>query len=463
MAKADLKVSRLIFGTRLDLLGIILVASLFGCSEPADERFTSVPKPSDVSDAIDLDSLDTIKVETLAVSMRPWPKVIRSQGSLEADQVTTVSSEISGRVIKLLVDIGDEVQKGEPLAEIKSTDYELLLQQSKARLQQAQSAVGLRPGDSVESLDPLNAPPSREAKAMWDESLQQVKRLEQLAKQNAVVATDLEGAIAAERVAEARYSSALNAVREKIATIQLQAAEVLIAEEKLSNTIVFAPIEGRIQTRNVAMGNYVSSGNPMFTIAVTKQLRYRSSVPERFANQLHQGQELVVTPSGQLEPQTTTITRIAPMLDRQNRSLLFEAIVDNANETIRPGVFAESEVFIDSQAQSLVLPNGALFRFAGIDKVWLVSEGVAREKVVQVGRRTEEASEILKGLSEGDVVIKEAARGRIAKVVAKEPPQSVSPPTKVSQPKQAMAETGPGQDEGQVKTDVPTASKTVIH
>ena len=157
--------------------------------------------------------------ETLVVTLRTWPRIVNSQGSLEADQITTVASEVAGPVLKLLVDIGDAVAVGQPIAELNPREYDLLSQQATARLHQAKAAIGLNPEQEVDQLKPESAPPSREAKAVWDESIQQVKRLQELSRQNAVSATDLEAGEAAQRVAEARYASALNSVREKMAMI----------------------------------------------------------------------------------------------------------------------------------------------------------------------------------------------------------------------------------------------------
>ncbi len=377
-------------------------------------KFTEVPRAQTPAElAATNDQLDTIEAETIVVSLQEWPKLIRSQGSLESDQISTVASEVEGQVVELLFDIGDQVQAGEVLARIDPADYKLVIEQAKARLNQAKSAIGLKADDSVDKLDPLNAPPSREAKAVWDEAKQSVARIRQLYEQRAIADVDLDAAEAAERVAEARYASALNGVREKMAAIQLQKSELEIAEQELSRTEIVAPIDGRIQSRNVALGNFITPGQPIFTIAVTRTLRYRSSVPEKYASNLAIGQTVKVLPVGRTIQRETKITRIAPTLDRQSRSLYFEAVVPNEDEDIRPGLFAEAEIVLDSTAQALVLPNSALIRFAGIDKVWRVENGIAREVVVRVGRRAEDFSEILDGIGKSDLVLRDATRAAL--------------------------------------------------
>jgi RND family efflux transporter MFP subunit len=400
----------------------ILLLSLNGCTRTElDTKFTSVPKPLTETEQAAADAaLDTIVAETMVAAQKPWPRLTKAQGSLEADQISTVACEVEGQVIKLNFDIGDEVKAGDLIATIDPSDYELLVQQSSARLTQAKSVIGLKPDDGTDTLDPLNAPPAREARAVLDDAKLQVKRLQVLFDQKAIADVDLDAAIAAEKVAEARYASALNGVREKIAAIHLQKAELEIAQQQRSRTDIRSPINGRIQSRQVALGNYVSAGQPMFMIAVTKLLRYRASVPEKFAQSLAVGQKVRVKLSGSTDARESTIARIAPTLDRQSRSLYFEAYVQNDDESIRPGLFAESEIEIEPEAQAIVLPNSAIIRFAGIDKVWKVQEGIAREFVVQIGRRGEDVSEIIGGLNDGEIVLKDGSRGRVAKVRSKD-------------------------------------------
>ena len=394
-----------------------------GCSGEQETRFSQPPRIDQTAgaDGIDRSNLPTIEAQTLTVQLQPWPQIVRAQGTLQADQISVVAAEVEGRIKQLHVDIGDRVERGQLLAELDPTDYQLMVQQSLARLTQAKSAIGLGADESVDQLNPENAPPSREAKAVWDEAIQQVTRLQQLAEQNAVAQVDLDAALAAERVAEARYASALNGVGEKIAMIRLQQAEVDIAEKQLADTTIVAPLDGRIQSRDVAIGNYVSGGQSLFSVAVTRTLRYQASVPERYASQLRIGQQVCIRGIPALENRPVQIDRIAAMLDPQGRSLRFECMVDNSDEAIRAGVFAESEVTIDVAEDAIVLPASAVRRFAGLDKVWKVTDSVAREVIVRVGRRTEKSAEIIGGLEAGDIVLVDAEVGQFAVVTPPEP------------------------------------------
>ncbi len=98
---------------------------------------------------------------------------------------------------------------------IDAQEYRLQADQADAQLSQARAAVGLKPGDPLESLNPDNAPPVREAKAVLDEATKALARLRTLKGGDAVSESDLEVAESAERVAAARLASAQNSVREK--------------------------------------------------------------------------------------------------------------------------------------------------------------------------------------------------------------------------------------------------------
>ncbi len=299
-----------------------------------------------------------------------------------------------------MADLGDYVKKDQPLAKIDQQEYELLVHQAEAQLTQARSAVGLKPGDSLSSLNPDNAPPVREARAIYNEASQNVRRLRQLSIQRAISDTDLEVAEAAERVAEAKLASSQNSVREKIALISVQTALLDLAKQRLVETVTYAPMDGIVQNRFATAGAFVSTGQPLFSIVRNQVLRFRASIPERYAQKLKTG-ETVHLKLDKGQEKEVTISRISPSIDFQSRSLLFEADVDNKDQSLRTGLFAEAEVILDPEAMGLAIPVKSIVRFAGVDKVFKIADGMVKEQPVQLGRQIGDRVEILKGLSEG--------------------------------------------------------------
>jgi RND family efflux transporter MFP subunit len=357
-----------------------------------------------------------VEGELLTVQPVPWPWIAKVQGSLSANEVSTIAAKVFGRIVEVNCDLGDSVTAGQQLVKLDDREYALRVAQAEAQVAQARAAVGLKPDDPLSGLDPLKSPPVREAQAVLDEAKQTVSRLGSLFSQGAVVATDLEAAQSAVSVADARYNSALNSVREKIALIDVQLAQLQLAKQELADTVVVAPTDGRVLSRSVAVGTYIQVGQPIVELASTKTLRYRSAVTERLAQQLEIGQRVRIHVANQVRE--TRVTRISPALDPLNRSLAFEAEVANDEETLRSGLFAQAEIILDEQSTALAIPTSAMVRFAGVDKAWRVTDGKVSEAVLQIGREIDGMIEVVGGLSAGDQLLLVGVQGRVGKYVS---------------------------------------------
>jgi len=352
--------------------------------------------------------------EVFEVRPKDWPIIVRSQGSLVADEVTTVGAKLSGRVDQVHVDLGDHVDQGAPLVSLDRRDLELQVRQVQAQLDQARAALGLQGEESAESLEPHRAPPVLEAKAVWDEAKGTATRLQYLRRQQSVSDAQLDQADSAERVAEARYASALNAVHERIALIRVNSAELALAQQRLQDAALLSPYEGYVQSRLVAPGAYVQTGQPMVTVVRTGTLRFRGRLPERYTHGLAIGQPLSIRVESQEARRQIHITRLSPALDEATRSLIFEADIENQDGALRPGLFAEAELALPTNHTAIVVPSSAVMEFAGAEKVWKMVDGRVVEQPVQVGRRTDREIEIREGLQAGDRILTKADVGRLA-------------------------------------------------
>ncbi len=257
--------------------------------------------------------------------------------------------------------------------------------------------MGLQADDLVENLNPQNAPPVREAKAVLDESRQRSERTQTLWARNAVTQAELDSALGAEQVAAARLTSANNGVLEKIAQIRVRTAELQLAKQRLVDAVIHAPFEGIIQQRHIAPGSYVQVGDPIVTLVRTSTLRFQGTLPERHAVRLALGQKVRLSIESLPQPRIAKITRISPVIAAQSRSLMFEAALDNRDGALQTGLFAEAEVVVDPTSQVVAIPPGAIIEFAGAEKVWKIVDGVAQEQLVETARRGDNAVEISGG------------------------------------------------------------------
>jgi membrane fusion protein (multidrug efflux system) len=379
-----------------------------GCQQKSETPTTAEPPP-----------LPTISEETLPVEMRIWPTLIRTQGSLIADEVVVVGTRVEGLVDQVHVDLGDRVAAGQPLVTLRQEQFRLELERAAAQLQQVRSAIGLKAEDSLDAVNPENSPPVRERRAEWQDALAELTRGKGLLEGNAITDADILKLETAVDVARARYDSSLNAVREKIALVKVHTAELGLARQNLDDTIIRAQFDGDIQQKQVAPGRYVRVGDALITVVRSNPLRFRGHIPERYALALNAGQSLQLSVQMVAAPIEATISRISPSVDMLSRGLLFEAVVENNDSTLKSGLFAEAEIVIDTEATAIVIPQSALVEFAGTEKVWKVVDGKCTEQVVLVGERRESEIEILQGLKPGDVILKDGSKGRVATLKSK--------------------------------------------
>lgn len=358
--------------------------------------------------------LPVVTAEVVEVTQVPWPTVVRTQGSLVADEVVTVGAKVAGRVLEVKADLGDLVETNTPIVVLDKSDFELAVEQALASLVQSKAAVGLKPDDPVDQLDPVNAPPVREQKAIWDEARTKTARVRRLATLNATSETELDEVIAAEEVAAARYASAVNSVNEKIATIKLRTVELDVARQHLADATVAAPFEGIVQQRLVAPGSFVQVGQPTISMLRTNPLRFQGTVPERYARELAVGQQVDLKLSFLDDDSAIEISRISPSLDLMSRSLTFEAIVPNPSNSLRAGLFAEGTVTLDPDSTAVAVRTESVVEFAGTEKAWKIADGKVVEQIVTTGRRRDGWVEIVDGLSSGDVVLADASEGKPA-------------------------------------------------
>lgn len=391
--------------SRHSWLLLLFSAGFAGC------QHAETPAPSSQGGAVTAEK-PALAATLVVAESRPWQTIIRSQGGLVADEATVIGSKVSGRVATVAVDIGDFVHAGDTIARLDEDELKILVEQGEAQLAQARAAVGLSPEQPDDTINRENSPVVRQERAVLIEAQANFERLKMLQERNAVTQADLDTSAAAVAVAEARYAASLNAVEEKLATIRIRRSELALAHDMLKHATIRAPFDGLIQTRQAASGAFVRVGDPIVTLVRIDPLRFRGTVPERRAMQLREGQQVRVILAGLSAPITTRVSRISPALEEFSRSLVFEADLPNPDGRLRSGLFAEAEVVVDTDAEALAIPVSSVVEFAGLEKVWVVSEGEAREVPVRTGRREQGLVEILSGLEAGTSLLLRGAEGR---------------------------------------------------
>jgi RND family efflux transporter MFP subunit len=331
-------------------------------------------------------------------------RTITATGTLGAREKSILSAKVSGRLQRLTVDIGSVVAPGDLLAQIEPKDYELGVQQAEAALGEARAAVGLPAGGDNDSVQADQISSVKQARAVLEEATKNRERIRSLHTSGIAPQSELDTVEAAYTVAATRYELAVEDAHSRIATVAQRRAELELARKRLADTQLVAPFDGVVQSRPAGIGQYVAAGTPTIELVKTDPLRLRLDVSERDSGLVRTGQTVRLLTKGDTNLYIGTITRLSPALTEDTRMLLVEADVPSRG-TLRPGLFARAEIVIVENEPALSVPEAALTTFAGLEKVVVIDDGKALEKLVTTGRRRGGWVEVLSGVSNREEVV----------------------------------------------------------
>jgi RND family efflux transporter MFP subunit len=335
-------------------------------------------------------------------------RVIAVTGTLAAQEQSTLSAKVAGRIQLFAVDLGSLVRQGDLLAQVEPRDYELRLQQAAAALAQARTALGLPLEGDRDEVDLEVVSTVKQAKAVLDESAKSLERIQNLSELGIASPSELDAAQASHTVALARHDTALEEARTRQAALVQRRAEYEIARKQLADASVRAPFDGAVQARPASVGEYVAAGTPIVRLVKTDPLRLRLEVPERESVNVRAGQAVRLLVEGDTNVYGGRIARLSPALDEASRLLLVEADVPRQG-SLRPGLFARAQIILTEREEVVSVPANAIITFAGIEKVVRVQDGKALEQVITTGRRQLDWVEILAGLGAGEDVVLDPA------------------------------------------------------
>ena len=343
-------------------------------------------------------------VKVVRLQREPLARSVTVTGTLAAEEQATLSFKVTGRVEELRVDLGSSVRKGDVIARLTPTDFELRLRQAEAALQQARARLGLDPDGESDTVDADQTAIVRQARAALNEARRQRERVATFVDRGISAKADLEAADAALEIADGRHQDALEEVRNRQAVLAQRRSEVALARQQLDDTTLRSPIDGVVRERLVFAGEYRAAGTSVATIVRQHPLRLQLAVPERSATGLRVGQPVRVTVEGDTTAHEGRVARVSPSIAEATRTLPVEAEIPNQAGTLRPGTFAKAEIITENNP-ALVVPQSALVVFAGVEKVLVVKDGKAHEQRIRTGMRAGDRVEVIDGVAPGDVII----------------------------------------------------------
>jgi len=336
------------------------------------------------------------RVEVIEVGRSSGMSELQLPGNIEAVTEAPILARADGYIKRRLVDIGDRVQAGQPVAEIEAPELDQQVIQAKANLQQVQA-----------SLDQALAN-EQQGKANLELARVTAQRWSSLVAAGVVSKQDNDQY-------QAQYQSQIAGVQALEKAIAVQRANIAAAEANLARLdqmqayrVVKAPFAGVVTLRNVDVGALVNSGSTLlYRIAQTGTLRTYVNVPQTNASNIHAGQPATLRVTNLPGRSFTgTVARTANSLDPSSRTMLVEVQVPNADGALLPGMYAQVDLSSPRTNAPLLVPGDALMVRADGSQVAIVRpDSTVHLQKIQVGRDYGDRLEVLSGLQMGDRII----------------------------------------------------------
>jgi RND family efflux transporter MFP subunit len=332
-----------------------------------------------------------LTVTTTTPQTATLPLKVSANGNIAAWQEASIGTEATGlRLAEVRVNVGDDVRKGQVLAEFTQDTVQ-------ADLNQVRAAVA-------------------EAEARLAEAAADAQRARELSQSGALSAQQINQYLTAERTAKARLDA--------------QRAAARVQEVRLRQTQVLAPDSGVISARNATVGAVPMPGQELFRLIRQGRLEWRAEVPSTDLLRIQPGMAAtVVTPAGSRI--AGKVRMVAPTVDDKTRNgLVYVDLPAGGMGEAKAGMYARGDFEIGA-GQALTLPQSAIVLKEGFSYVMRVSpDGKVSEVKVATGRRVGDRIEIVQGLDASARVVASGgaflADGDTVRVVAAPPPKAAN-------------------------------------
>jgi HlyD family secretion protein len=346
-------------------------------------------------------------------------KSVVATGKVEPIIKVEVKSKASGIVKKLLIDAGDRVKKGQLLAQLDKDEIQAQVEQSRAALEAAEASLKGAEADYERAKVDAEGPDVPLLKRAYERAVG-------MEKAGVVSTSALEDA-------QKNYEMALNkqnvskaqllVLKAKVAQAQGQLgqdkANLAQLEEQLSYTDIESPLDGVVLSRDVEMGDAVSSilvlgssATLVMTLGDTSEVYVKGKVDESDIGKVYLGQPArIKVESFKDKTFNGKVTKISPMGVEKDNVTTFEVRVsiNNPGGELKAEMTANAEIILDEHKNVLQIPEGSILydkdRNASVEIPDAKGKDGKKKMAINIGISNGAKTEVLKGLKEGDQVI----------------------------------------------------------
>ncbi|WP_420236135.1 efflux RND transporter periplasmic adaptor subunit [Telmatobacter bradus] len=328
-------------------------------------------------------------------------------GAVEGNMTAMAAFEVSGRVKKVYVEEGQQVKKGQVLAELDPTDYQHAYEASAgqadaARATEQKAKTGLRP----EELE--------QARIAYEHAQDEYTRMKFLYDRKSLNANDFHKFEAAYLAAKQTYEMARKGSRNEDksaaeAQTRSAVAQMQDAKRHLTNCRLLAPISGFIGMKHVNVGDVVAAGTPAFSVIDLESVKIRVAIPEAEVGKIRAGAAALVTvPSLAGQSYKGTLEALGISADPTSRTYTAKIAVANHDHQLRDGMVSQARIYGSQQIHVFTVPAEAIVRDArGIANVYVYysDRRMAFARRVELGDFLGNELVITSGLAPSDQVI----------------------------------------------------------
>ena len=346
-------------------------------------------------------------------------KVVVATGKIQPRSKVEVKSKSSGMVKQLLVDYDDRVKQGQTLVELDKVQLQAVVREAQANLQAAEAARDSATAQLERNKVDAEGPDVPFLKL-------NMERAEQMYKDGVMSKSLVEDAEKNYQLALNKQMSAqrnLTVSRAEIAKAEAQVAQAKAAlenaEEDLRNSTIVSPIDGLVLSRDVSVGDGVSSililgsqATLVMTLGDTSEVYVQGKVDEADIGKVYLGQPArIVVESFKDKKFEGKVTRISPFGKEKDNVTTFEVRVSNSNPTgeLKANMSANAEIILEEKKNVLMVPEASLIydkdRNASVELPDAHAENGRKKIPVKLGISNGVKTEIVSGLTEKQQVI----------------------------------------------------------
>jgi len=348
-----------------------------GCGEKIEPGSTAAP------------SGPPVKTAVATAQAGPWPLIFEAVGTVQAEAASTVAAKLMGTITSVRVKEGDRVRQGDVVVTIDERQVNAQRQQAEAALSEARQAE-------------QGARAAREAAAAGAELAAAThRRYLAMLSQESVSRQEFDEVDARQRQAHAALAQAEDL--QKAAGQRVRQAEASLAAARVSagDALVTAAFDGVVTAKMVDPGDLAAPGKPLLSLEKTGGHRVDIQVPEAYVRSVHSGQAVSARVEGPVPSSMEGVVDVvAPAADPSSRSFLVKVRLPVGGD-VRSGMFARVALPV-GEDRLMAVPASALVQQGQLSGLFVVTpDGIARFRLIRMGRSLGDKVEVLSGLPEG--------------------------------------------------------------